>query len=202
MNPSSRKALLFLHVTSSMGWAGALAVFLAHAVAAAQAQDPFVVRAAALAMGVTAWFVILPFSLASLVTGIVQAVGTAWGLLRHYWVVFKLVLTVIATAVLLMKMAPITEFADAARAVSFDPAQFGGLGNSLLIHAIGGLVILLVAAALAIFKPRGRIVAAQWRWSTMPGWVRVAVFATGVLVLALGIMVAGGHHGPGMHMHG
>ncbi|MRD49337.1 hypothetical protein GHT07_18840 [Caenimonas koreensis DSM 17982] len=143
-------------------------------------------------MGVTAWFVILPFSLASLVTGIVQALGTAWGLLRHYWIVF-------ATAVLLMKMAPITEFAEAARTVSFDPAVFGGLSNSLLIHAVGGLVVLLGAAALAIFKPRGRIPEGTFQWSTMPAWVRAAAIATGALALAL--MLVGGHHGPGMHMH-
>lgn len=50
------------------------------------------VRAAALAMGLTAWFVILPLSLAALTTGLVQALGTAWGSFRHYWILFKLLL--------------------------------------------------------------------------------------------------------------
>jgi hypothetical protein len=37
-------------------------------------------------MGLTAWLVIMPLSVATLVSGLVQALGTTWGLLRHYWV--------------------------------------------------------------------------------------------------------------------
>ena len=40
------------------------------------------------AMGLTAWFVILPLSLVALTTGLVQVLGTAWGLFPHYWIPF------------------------------------------------------------------------------------------------------------------
>ena len=46
-------------------------------------------------------FVIVPLAIASLLTGVVQALATPWGLFRHYWVVIKLFLTVFATLVLL-----------------------------------------------------------------------------------------------------
>jgi hypothetical protein len=103
MTPAIRKLTLTAHVTASVGWLGALAVFLAHALASLISEDDQMVRAASLAMGLTAWFVILPLSLASLITGLVQALGTAWGLFRHYWILFKLLLAAVATIVLLLK---------------------------------------------------------------------------------------------------
>lgn len=79
MTSNIRKLMLTFHVTASIGWAGALAVFLAHSLVSLSNQDPAVVRAACLMMGITAWFVILPLAATSLVTGLVQALGTAWG---------------------------------------------------------------------------------------------------------------------------
>ncbi len=38
------------------------------------------------------------------------------GLLRHYWVLFKLLLTSVATAVLFLKLGPISALAAAAAA--------------------------------------------------------------------------------------
>ena len=83
MTPSLRKVALTAHVTASVGWLGALAVFLAHAVASITSQDAVIVRAACIAMGLTAWFVIFPLSITSLITGLIQALGTAWGVFRH-----------------------------------------------------------------------------------------------------------------------
>ncbi len=55
-------------------------------------HDAQTVRAAYLMMDWGGWFVLIPFSLASLLTGIVQSLGTTWGLSRHYWVIFKLLI--------------------------------------------------------------------------------------------------------------
>jgi hypothetical protein len=41
-------------------------------------------RAAYLAMDLTSRFVIVPLARASLLTGLAQALGTPWGLFRHY----------------------------------------------------------------------------------------------------------------------
>ena len=102
MTPSLRKFALTMHVTSSVGWLGAVGAFLALAIAGLGSQDLQIVRAAYLAMHLITWFVIVPLSLAALSTGIVQSLGTTWGLFDHYWVGTKLLLTVLATAILLV----------------------------------------------------------------------------------------------------
>ena len=104
MGPRLRKFALTAHVTCSVGLLGAIAGLLALAVAGLTSQDAQMVRAAYLAMELTGWFVIVPSALASLLTGLVQSMGTTWGLFRHYWVLAKLLLTVFATVVLLLKM--------------------------------------------------------------------------------------------------
>jgi hypothetical protein len=54
MRPRLRKFALTAHVTSSVGWLGAVAGFLALAVAGLTSQDAQMVRAAYLAMDLTA----------------------------------------------------------------------------------------------------------------------------------------------------
>ncbi len=114
MTPWLRKFALTAHVTFSVGWLGAVAGFLALAVAGLTSQDAQMVRAAYLAMELIGWFVIVPLSLASLLTGLVQSLGTQWGLFRHYWVLVKFLLTVVATLVLLVHMQPISYMAGVA----------------------------------------------------------------------------------------
>lgn len=194
MAPSIRNLALTVHVTASVGWAGALAVFLAHALASAMSEDEQIVRAAAVAMGLTAWLVILPLSIASLVSGLVQAFGTAWGLLRHYWVLFKLLLTAIATSILLLKLQPISHLADTAAQAGLEGGDLIGLRTSLTVHAAGGLVVLLAAAALAIYKPEGRIGAAR-----APRWAKAFGVILGGLGLLIALMAIFGAHGPGAH---
>lgn len=84
----------------------------------------------------------------------ISAVGTPWGLVRHYWVVLKLVLTVLATAVLLVQLAPIKALAALAADPAAVAADFAGARRSL-IHSVGGLIVLGVIQVLGIFKPRG-----------------------------------------------
>src|ERR1700675_3570077 len=107
ITPGLRKFALTTHVTSSVGWLGAVGAFLPLAIAGLGSQDPQIVRAAYLAMHLTTWFVIVPLSLAALLTGIVESLGTTWGLFRHYWVIAKLGLTLLATIILLVHTQPI-----------------------------------------------------------------------------------------------
>jgi len=101
-----------------------------------------------------AWYVIVPLALASLLSGLVMSLGTRWGLFRHYWVLISLLLTIIATVVLLVETQTIGYFADMAA----DPATSGddlrALGSTL-VHSVGGTVVLLVILVLNVYKPRG-----------------------------------------------
>ena len=155
MAPRLCKMTLAAHIVSSIGWIGALAGFLALAVAGLTSQDAKMVRAAYLAMDLITWFVVVPLALASLLTGIVQALGTPWGLLRYYWVLFKLLIVVTATFMLLIKTGPIGYVAGVAAETALAGADLVGVRYSIVGHAIGGLLVLLWAATLGIYKPRG-----------------------------------------------
>jgi uncharacterized membrane protein len=148
-----RQLALTAHVTSSVGWLGAVVAFLGIAVVGITHRDAETVRAAYLVMEPAAWFVLVPLAIASLVTGIVQGLVTRWGVFQHYWVVFKLLITVVATIVLLIYMQTFDAMADVAADQS---VSLGAVRNpSPVLHAAAALVLLLAASALAVFKPRG-----------------------------------------------
>jgi hypothetical protein len=153
MTPRVRKLALTAHVTSSVGWLGAVAGFLALAVVGLTSEDAETVRGAYLVMEPAAWFVLVPLAFASLLTGLVQALGTTWGLFRHYWVLFKLLINVFATVVLLTYMETFRVMADVAadRSAELDTVR----SASPLLHAAAALLLLLTATTLAVYKPRG-----------------------------------------------
>ena len=152
MSPPLRKFVLTAHVISSVGWLGAVVAYLALAVAALTSQDAQIMRAAWIAMDLTGWFVIVPLALASVLIGVVNALGTQWGLFRHYWVLVKLLLTIVATTILLLHMPTVSYFAGVA--AETDSANLGGLRGEIL-HAGVGLLVLLVTTTLSVYKPRG-----------------------------------------------
>ena len=152
MPPRLRKFALAAHLTFSVGWIGTVFAYLALGVAAVTSQDTQTVRAAWIAMELTGWYVIVPLALASLLTGLVMALGTKWGLFRHYWVLFSLVLTIFAVVVLLLHMPDVSVMADVAQEA--EGASLDGLGGDLL-HPGLGLVVLLVILMLNMYKPRG-----------------------------------------------
>jgi hypothetical protein len=155
MTPGLRKVVLTAHVTSSIGWFGAVAAFLALAIVGMASQDRDLLRAAYLVMGLTTWFVIVPLALASLLTGLVSSLGTRWGLFRYYWVLMKLVITVLATLILLVHTQPIDLLAGAAAKTAVLGANLHGAQLQMVVASCLALVVLLVLTALSVYKPRG-----------------------------------------------
>jgi hypothetical protein len=155
MKPGLRKLIFTVHITSSVGWLGAVAGFLALAIAALNSKDAQMVRAAYLAMALIARFVIVPLAFASLLSGIIQALGTPWGLFRHYWILVKLLLTLFATVVLLLKTPLIGYAARQAAAAALSSANLRAAGRELLVHSAGGLLVLVVVTTLSVYKPWG-----------------------------------------------
>lgn len=154
--PRLRKFALTAHVVSSVGWLGAVVVFLALSVVGLTAQEPAVVRAAYVAMESIGWLVLVPLSVASLLTGLVQSLGTKWGLFVHYWVVMKLGITVVATIVLLLYMQTLDHLAGVATQSAEAGGDLDGLRSvSPLLHSGVALLLLLVAATLSVYKPPG-----------------------------------------------
>lgn len=217
MTPRLRNFTLTAHLTFSVGWIGAVVAYLALGVSAVAGQDAQTVRAAWIAMELTGWYVIVPLALAALLTGIVMSLGTPWGLFRHYWVLFSLVLTILTTFVLLLHMPRVSALANVAREA--DSADLGRLGGDLF-HPGVGLLVLLVITALNVYKPRG-LTPYGWRKqheqrallksntgvaasfgaiASTPRWVKVFGIIALILVLLVGIMMLSSGHGPGAHM--
>ena len=152
MTARLRRFMLTAHVTFSVGWIGGVIAYVTLGVAAVISQDTQTVRAAWIAMELIGWFAIVPLALASLLSGLVMSLGTKWGLFQHYWTLISLVLTVLATAVLLMHMPDVSLRADLAQKA--EGARLDALGGDLF-HPGLGLVMLLVIQVLNVYKPRG-----------------------------------------------
>ncbi len=154
--PRLRKFVLTSHVISSVGWIGAVAVFLALGVVGLTSQDAEVVRGVYLAMDSADGPVLVPFGLASLLTGLIQSLGTKWGLFRHYWIVVKLVINVVAIIILLLYTQTLSYLADLAAQTTTSDCDLSGLRDTgPLLHAVLGMVLLLVAVTMSVYKPRG-----------------------------------------------
>ncbi|GIE36272.1 hypothetical protein Ait01nite_093170 [Actinoplanes italicus] len=149
-----RRAGLVLHIAASVGWLGAVAASLAMAGLAVTADDPRMANAVYLLLDPLGWYVLVPFGIASLVTGVTQSLITVWGLVRHYWVVIKLVLTALAVAVLLLYTSTLGALAAAATAAAHGGPPVTATASPL-VHAAGAAILLLVALALSVYKPRG-----------------------------------------------
>lgn len=154
MKPGLRKLTLSIHLIVSVGWVGAVSAYLGLDIAAATSRDTLTLRAAYLAMDLVVGTVIVPLAVAALLTGLVISLGTRWGLIRHYWVLISLLLTVVTVVVLLSETRVIGDNAQIAADPSTSTDQLHGLGNTL-VHSGGGLVILLVILVLNVYKPRG-----------------------------------------------
>lgn len=157
MTSRLRKLVLTAHVTVSVGWLGAAAAYLALAVVGLTTQDSEMASAAYRAMEVIGFAIIVPCSVAALLSGLVQSLGTEWGLFRYSWIVTKLSLTVVATAVLLMHVPAVTRMARIAVTASLSSGDFADLRMQLVVHAVGGMLVLLTTTALSVYKPWGRI---------------------------------------------
>jgi hypothetical protein len=216
MTPSLRKFALTVHLTFSIGWIGAVVAYLALVVAAMISQDAQLLRAAWLAMELIGWYVIVSLALASLLTGFVMSLATPWGLFRHYWVLISLVLTTLATVVLLQHMQTVSFFAGIA--AETDSADVGRLRGGLqgeLLHAGIGLLVLLVIEVLNVYKPQGmtaygrrnvsrvalpsrssddaRSQAGRGSTTRTPRWVRVVgIHAIGLALLFVVMHLIGG----------
>jgi len=159
MTPALRKFTITAHVAFSVGWLGAVAAFLVLSIAGLTSHDAEVVRGAYLSMDLISRFVIIPMCFAALVTGLLQALGTPWGLFRYYWILMKFGLAVVATIALLVHQFVVV--AEAAKRVSGAAAEtlfsadLGPLKTELVRAPSLSILFLLVAATLGVYKPWG-----------------------------------------------
>lgn len=152
-----RKTVLAVHVLSSVGWFGAVAAFLALALVGLSSGDSSLVAAVYVAARLIAWWVILPLGVLAFLSGVVQSVGTQWGLVRYWWVLIKLVLTTGSLVLYLVHLQVVDRAAE--HGMGPDAADgleaLDGMRLQLVIDSGAALVVLVIATLLSILKPRG-----------------------------------------------
>ena len=155
ITPNIRKIALTAHITFSVGWLGAVVAYLALAIVGLSTSDGQMAQAAYLSMEVIARFVIVPFSVATILAGLNESLGTPWGLFRHWWVLLKFGLTTVGTIVLLQHLSTISRMSTLAASVTLSVTDFRDLRIQLVVHAAGGLLVLFAATLLSVYKPWG-----------------------------------------------
>jgi hypothetical protein len=206
MTPRLRTFALTAHVTFSVGWLGAVASFLALAIGGLIATDDQTVRSVYVASEFITFVVIVPLAFASLLTGLVMSLGTQWGLFRHYWVLVKFLLTILATTLLLLHTQPIGRLAAMAREASVAGPDARALQVQLVGDAGAAVLALLVNVTLSLYKPYGltaygrrKLGEATWEperdggAQSAPIWIKVlAVGVIGLIVAFVVLHLAGG----------
>ena len=138
----AHKVALTAHILTAVGWFG-IAVVVAFCGLAAAASDDRVLASALYRTMETAPWLSIPAGLSAVATGVLLGLGTSFGLVRHWWVVVKIV---IAAAVIVTDAVLVGHVAHDAVAGRVGPPLYG----STIAH----VVVLGVATVLSVFKPR------------------------------------------------
>lgn len=140
--------MLTVHVAASAGWLGLMGALIVLEVIALQSADPVLQTGISVAMAAIACWVLMPLVFASLCTGLVLALGTSWGLARHWWLIAKssiaAVLTITGMALMLPRLSHVL-------AGEGEPIQL----RTLTLRSVA-LVLLLLATGLSVVKPWGK----------------------------------------------
>lgn len=190
MTRNFRRLNLTAHVGTSVGWLGAVLTYLAIAIAGVRAVEADRVRAAFVSMELIGWTVIVPLALAALLTGLIHSLGTEWGLFRHYWVLTKFILTLVATVVLLLHMPTVSRIAEAAAVGPVDFVKLGAPPLQPVVHSAGGLFVLLAATVLSIYKPWGKTPYGKRAQDVVKPFPWRPVLLVAAVVVALGVLAA------------
>jgi len=167
MTPGTRKLAVTLHVAVAVGWLGLDLGLLTLGVTGLASRDPRTAQAAYRAMGILGDVLVIPVSLATLLTGVLLGLGTRWGLLRYYWVLAKLVLTLAAALASTFALRATIHRAVAGLPAAGQPVDPGAAGISLVVAPTVALLVYGTATVLSVYKPWGRVRRTNRRTSTL-----------------------------------
>jgi hypothetical protein len=156
MRPRLRKGVLVAHIVAAGAWIGLDVMLGVLVFTPLLTQDPAVAALCYQVMPLLYW-PILVSGLSSLVTGVVLGAGTHHGLVRHWWVLAKLVLNVVLTSLVVVLLGPaMDDAAEAGRRLA-DGLPVGFDQSNLVYPPIVSGTSLLVATVLAVYRPWGRV---------------------------------------------
>lgn len=154
----ARRVLLVLHLATGLGWLGVTAAFVVLTLWLLGSRDPATVRTGYAVHELVVVWLARPAAIGATLTGLllVLAAGrnrrSRWWL---WWVPAKLAL-VVATVVVTVSISPAAlrfavDHADAVGTPAYSDVQ-----HTLVLMAVYHVVMIIVAAVLAVFRPGAR----------------------------------------------
>lgn len=150
--PRWRKLLMVVHLIVAVGLLGSDLGILVLVADGWRGADPVTVYPAAHLVSVV---VLVPLALLAVATGVLQGLLTPWGLLKHWWVTIKLVLTLAGTVLALLVLTPSLTGAEQAALAGMGVPLTDRIG--LVRSASAASVVLIVTVVLSVYKPFGRL---------------------------------------------
>jgi hypothetical protein len=157
LSPSLRKAVLVLHIVSAISWMGVDIALFVLLMSARTTDDPALVVSGFTAIRMIVPVAVPPLSLSILATGLILGLGSRWGLVRYWWVLIKLLLSLVMVVLVFVSLVPgvnsIAASATATMSADAVRTSLGELPTMLLFPPIVSFLMLGTATILSIFKP-------------------------------------------------
>jgi hypothetical protein len=155
MTGARRRTILTIHIASGVALLGTSAGLAITAVRAATRSDSEQAHTIYELMRLLTYSLGIPLSFIALISGLLLAISSKWGVVRYWWVTAKLAFLVATILVGALLTGPSIDTMLGVTKPGFpgdDRAQW------TLVAAVGGqIAMVLSATALAVFKPGGRV---------------------------------------------
>lgn len=150
-----RRTVLVAHILAAGTWVG-VDVMVAVLVYLGQTADTATAGLAYRSLGTFVVWPMLGAALTTLATGLALGLGTKWGLIRYWWVLVKLVITIALTLLILFALHPgLPEAVEYGEQLAAGTTPTGNVSD-LVFPPIVSLTALSLAATLSVFTPWGR----------------------------------------------
>lgn len=148
----TRRAWVFLHVATSVGWMGAAAGNVALASTALVTDRPGLRHACYQSIKLIDIGVVIPLAALTVISGVVLSIIARWGLLTYWWVSTKALLTI---AVILLSVVGLGVWVE--QGIDAGPELTASAGL-LVAGAAGNVIAFVLMTWLSVAKPWGHIV--------------------------------------------
>ena len=157
LSRKGRKALLLFHVLSSVSWIGVDLAMGVLAYRGLATDDPAELAVIYRALEMFCVPLLLTLGLLSLGSGIWLGLGTRFGLVRYWWVLVKLAISLVLLTLVLVALRP-TLLEGAAQATVVDaslPERLTDVSRNMLFTPVVSTTMLAFVTWLAVYKPWG-----------------------------------------------
>lgn len=153
-----RRFTIFLHVLVSVSWIGVDLVIGVLSFTGLTTDDPQTMATAYTAISMFGVPLLLTLGLLALATGLTLGWGTRFGLVRHWWVVTKLIISLVLITLVVVALRP-TLIDAAAESAVVDPTlpeRLDQVRLNMIFPPLVSTAALLFATWLGVYKPWGQ----------------------------------------------